>query len=204
MEKEYTPVGDNVVIEERPEQTAAHGHDDHPEQHFLLGIFDDEDDTLHAVEAVRAAGVRIHEVYSPFPIHGIDDALGYKRSRLPRAAFMFGVLGTALALWMQIGMLGFDWPMIIGGKSFIPLPDFIPVTFELTVLLASLGMVGTFFIVSKLYPGSGKLMLDPRCTDNKFVVAVDVDKNGGHTLEAMTDLFRRHGASEVNQRRVQI
>ena len=200
MSTEHIPVGENVVIEHTAEHDPAHAHA--LEKHFLLGIFDDEDETVHAVRAVRAAGLRVHEVYSPFPIHGIDDALGYRRSRLPRAAFMFGVLGTTLALVMQIGMMGIDWPMIVGGKDFIPLPTFIPVTFELTVLLAALGMVGTFFAVSNLYPGSDKIMLDPRSTDNKFVVAIDLDKNGGHTTEAMTQLFREHGASEVNQRRV--
>ncbi|SDK38945.1 Protein of unknown function [Catalinimonas alkaloidigena] len=171
---------------------------------FMLGIFDDEDVTVHAVQAVRADGVKIHEVYSPFPIHGIDDALGYRRSRLPRAAFMFGFLGTSLALTMQIGMMFFDWPMIIGGKDYLPLPTFIPVTFELTVLLSALGMVSTFFIASNLYPGSKKLILDPRCTDNKFVVAVDLDKNSGFTEDTLNQLFRDQGASEVSQRKVEI
>ena len=56
-------------------------------------------------------------MYSPFPVHGIEHALGYKRSFMSVAAFMFGVLGTSLALTMQIGMMGVDWPMIIGGKT---------------------------------------------------------------------------------------
>ena len=118
------------------------------DKNFLVGIFDDEELVLDGVDKVRQSGVKIHEVFSPFPVHGLDERLGYKRTRLPIAAFMFGMTGTALALLMQIWMLGFDWPMIIGGKNFSSLPPFIPVTFELTVLLASLGMVGTFLIVS--------------------------------------------------------
>ncbi|MCU0367896.1 MAG: DUF3341 domain-containing protein, partial [Cyclobacteriaceae bacterium] len=74
---------------------------------FLVGIFDDEDVLLHAVEEIRAKGVKIHEVFTPFPVHGLDEVLGYKRSRLPIAAFMFGMTGTILALVMQIWMLGF-------------------------------------------------------------------------------------------------
>ena len=119
-------------------------------KHFVLGIYDDEDVLLSAISKVRESGVKIQEVYSPFPVHGIDDALGYKRTRLPIAAFLFGLLGTSLALTMQIWMLGFDWPMVIGGKDFVSIPPFVPVTFELTVLLSALGMVGTFMIVSDL------------------------------------------------------
>ena len=100
---------------------------------FALGVFEDEDVLLHAVDNVRAAGVKIYEVFSPYPVHGIDDALGIERSRLPIAAFFYGLCGLSFALWMQIYMLGFDWPMIIGGKPAIALPAFIPVSFELTV-----------------------------------------------------------------------
>src|SRR5918998_3724893 len=100
---------------------------EHNENKFLVGVYDDEDVVLSAVTKVRNGGVRIHEVYTPFPIHGLDEVLGYKRSRLPRAAFMFGLTGTSLALLMQIWMLGFDWPIIIGGKNFVTFPDFIPV-----------------------------------------------------------------------------
>src|SRR5690606_32541653 len=101
---------------------------------------------------VRKSGLKIEEVYSPFPVHGLDEALGYKRSRLPIAAFLFGLTGTILALTMQIYMLAIDWPMNIGGKDFAAIPDFIPVTFELTVLLSAFGMVACFFIVSNLKP----------------------------------------------------
>jgi hypothetical protein len=82
---------------------------------YIVGVYGDDEATLKAVKSIREAGVKIHEVFSPFPIHGIDDALGYKRSRLPKAAFMFGTLGFALALTMQFWMMGYDWPMIIGG-----------------------------------------------------------------------------------------
>nr|HPI79853.1 DUF3341 domain-containing protein [Cyclobacteriaceae bacterium] len=99
-------------------------------KNFVLGVYDDEDVLLQAITKVRDKGVKIHEVYSPFPVHGLDTALGYKRTRLPIAAFLFGLTGTSLALLMQIWMLGYDWPMIIGGKNFASLPPFIPVTFE--------------------------------------------------------------------------
>ena len=73
---------------------------------FVLGIYDDEDVLLNAIENIRAAGTKIHDVFSPYPVHGIDDVLGIKRSRLPIVAFFCGLFGTSFALWMQIWMLG--------------------------------------------------------------------------------------------------
>jgi hypothetical protein len=99
------------------------------DKNYILGVFTDEDILLDACGNVRERGVKIHEVFSPFPVHGLDEVLGYRRTRLPIAAFMFGITGTCLALFTQIWMLGYDWPMIIGGKNHASLPPFIPVTF---------------------------------------------------------------------------
>ncbi len=166
---------------------------------FVLGVFEDEDVLLHAVDKVRAAGVKIYEVFSPFPIHGLDDALGIERSRLPIAAFFYGLCGLSFALWMQIYMLGFDWPMIIGGKPAISLPAWIPVSFELTVFFTCHGMVITFYTISKLYPRFKTPMLDVRSTDDKFVMAIELDENSSQ-LPKLTQLLRENGASEVNQK----
>jgi hypothetical protein len=169
-------------------------------KNFVVGIFDDEDILLEGVEQIRDKGVKIHEVYSPFPVHGLDEALGYKRSRLPIAAFLFGMTGTGLALLMQIWMLGFDWPMIIGGKNHASLPPFIPVTFELTVLLAALGMVATFMIVSDLKPYKWPRQFDIRSTDDKHVMAIDLAMNSGKSKEDLKRILKESGASEANEK----
>ncbi|ELR70831.1 ABC-type Fe3+ transport system protein [Fulvivirga imtechensis AK7] len=168
-------------------------------KHFVLGIYDDEDVLLSAVTKVRESGVKIHEVYSPFPVHGLDEALGYKRTRLPIAAFLFGLLGTTLALTMQIWMLGYDWPMIIGGKDYVALPAFIPVTFELTVLLSALGMVGTFMVISDLKPYKKPRLMDIRITDDKHVMAIDLAKNA-LAKEKIREIVGGTGATEVNDK----
>ena len=169
------------------------------DKHFVLGVYDDEDVLLSAVEKVRSSGVKIMEVYSPFPVHGLDEALGYRRTRLPIAAFMFGALGTTLALTMQIWMLGFDWPMIIGGKNFVSLPPFVPVTFELTVLLAALGMVGTFMLVSDLKPYKKPRLMDIRITDDKHVMAIDIADNQV-AKDDIRKILSDSGATEVNDK----
>ncbi|MEQ8471032.1 MAG: DUF3341 domain-containing protein [Marinoscillum sp.] len=169
------------------------------ESNYIVGVYEDEDVLLKAIKTVRDGGVKIHEVYSPFPVHGIDDVLGYKKSRLSVVAFMFGVLGTSLALTMQFGMMSIDWPMIIGGKDYAPVPSFIPVTFELTVLLASFGMVGTFMIISNLKPWGKPKIFDKRITDDKHIVAIDLGKN--KVAESAIDkLLKDSGASEVNKK----
>ncbi|MCZ8355257.1 MAG: DUF3341 domain-containing protein [Chryseotalea sp.] len=169
-------------------------------KNFIVGIFDDEDILLEGVEKVRDKGVKIHEVYTPFPVHGLDEALGYKRSRLPIAAFLFGLTGTSLALTMQIWMLGIDWPMIIGGKNFVSLPPFIPVTFELTVLLAALGMVATFMIVSDLKPYKWPRQFDLRSTDDKHVMAIDLAINTNLSSDDIKRILKEAGASEANDK----
>lgn len=170
------------------------------DKNFILGIYEDEDVLLEAVTQLRQGGVRIHEVFSPFPVHGLDEVLGYKRSKLPIAAFLFGVLGTSLALLMQYYMMGIDWPMIIGGKDFAPLPTFIPVTFELTVLLSAFGMVGVFLISSNLKPWGQPRIFDLRITDDKHVMAIDMANNASLGEQKITDILKSSGASEVNKK----
>ncbi|GAB4243784.1 MAG: DUF3341 domain-containing protein [Ekhidna sp.] len=167
---------------------------------YVLGVFDDEDVLMDAVKTVRGEGVKIEEVYTPFPVHGLEDALGYKRSWLSIAAFLFGITGTTLALTMQIGMMGVDWPMIIGGKDYLPFPSFVPVTFELTVLLASFGMVGTFLGISNLKPWARPRIYDIRITDDKHVMAIDLDRNDKSEAD-IKKVLQGTGAVEVNNKK---
>lgn len=167
---------------------------------YVLGVYDDEDVLMSAVSSVRGAGVKIEEVYSPFPVHGLEHALGYKRSWLSVAAFLFGITGTSLALTMQIGMMYVDWPMIIGGKDHLPFPSFVPVTFEMTVLLASFGMVGTFFGISNLKPWGKPRIYDVRITDDKHIMAIDLDKNDKAEGD-IKKVLQSSGAVEVNNKK---
>ncbi len=168
--------------------------------HFVLGVFDDEDILLQAVGEVRAGGVKIDEVYSPYPVHGLDEVLGYRRSRLPIAAFLFGIVGTTLALTMQYYMMLFDWQMIIGGKDYASFPVFIPVTFEMTVLLAAFGMVGVFMISSNLKPWAIPRIFDVRSTDDKHIMAIDIVNNSAMDIAKIEEILKSSGASEVNKK----
>ena len=123
----------------------------------------------------------VNDVYSPFPIHGIDPIIGVKRTRLAIASFMYAMTGTSLAL---LGMWYFmisDWPMNIGGKPsfslFENIPAFIPVTFEFSVLCGAHGMAITYFLRNGTLPGMPASNPDPRTTDDKFVMEIKTSNN---------------------------
>jgi hypothetical protein len=118
---------------------------------------------------------------------------------LPVVAFFFGAAGTILALFMQVWMLGIDWPMIIGGKNYASLPPFIPVTFELTVLLSALGMVGVFMVISDLKPYKKLRLMDVRITNDKHVIAIDVAANAMEIIE-IKSVLKDSGAEEINEK----
>lgn len=164
---------------------------------YLVGVYDDDDVILHAVPKIRKSGVKIMEVYSPFPIHGLDVALGHPRTRIGIAAFLFGLTGCCTALTLTIWTMGIDWPMIVGGKDPISIPNYIPVTFELTVLFTAFGMVITFLVSNGLIPGKKAQPFDLRATDNKFVMAIDLSKNN-LSEEEITRVLKDSGAEEVN------
>ena len=168
-------------------------------KNYLIGIYDDDEVVLGAVKVIREKGGKIQEVYSPIPIHGMENALGYKRSFMPRAAFIFGVIGLSLALILQLYTMHFDWPMIVGGKNTHSVA-FVPVAFEMTVLITSLGMVGTFMIVSDLKPWGKPQPYDSRSTDDKYVMAINLDQNHDLTREQLQSLLRETGASEVHEK----
>lgn len=164
---------------------------------FLVGIYDDDDVVLKAVKEVKEAGVRIHEVYTPFPIHGLDVMLGHPRTRIGIAAFLFGLTGCICGLLLTAYTEKFDWPMIVGGKDSYAFPVYIPVIFELTVLFTALGMVGTFLVTNGLGPTVKPLMFDLRTTDNKFAMAIDLSKNNLQEAD-IEKVLRNSGAAEVN------
>jgi hypothetical protein len=167
-------------------------------KNFLVGVFDEEEILMEAIPKIRKEGVKIHEVYTPYPVHGLDEELGYSPSNLPIGSFIFGLTGTICALTMMIGMLGLDWPMDIGGKPFIPLPAFIPITFEVTVLFAAHGMALAFLIVANLKPWGSIEVFDKRSTDNKFVLAIDIDKNHSMDSAKLSGILKNTGAAEIS------
>jgi len=122
---------------------------------------------------VRKAGYKIHDVYTPFPIHGLDAAMGLRDTSLHTAGFIYGITGTTVAFSFITWAFTTDWPLNIGGKPFFALPAWIPIIFELTVLFAAVGMVLTFCYLCQLAPFVKKDHFNPRSTDDTFVLVIE-------------------------------
>jgi len=146
---------------------------------------------------VRANGHEIEEVYTPFPVHGLDKAMGLKDTRIAIAAFIYGLIGLGFATWMMNYMMIEDWPQNIGGKPSFSyaenMPAFVPIMFEMTVYFAAHLMVLTFYMRSKLWPFQKAGNPDPRTTDDKFLMELPVTENE----DALVSFLKDNGAIEV-------
>jgi hypothetical protein len=165
---------------------------------YILAHFEDPDEMMHGIDKLQENNISIYDVFTPMPIHGIEAKLGIKRSRLPIAAFIFGLTGTLTAISMIYYMLVYDWPMNIGGKPSLAMPDFVPITFELTVLFASYGMGFTYFFANHLFPGRAPRVMDLRATNDRFVVAIDAAQNP--YPDKIDNLLKEAGAVEILHR----
>jgi len=164
----------------------------------LQGVFDREKDLVEAASNVKKAGWRIVDIYSPYPLHEAPHLLGLPRSRLPRAAFVCGALGVAIALWFQYWVSAIDWPLNVGGRPWNSLPAFVPVTFEMMVLCGGLGIVAAWLCVCRLYPGKKPRLVSPRVTDDHFVLEVENPGQNGDT-ERIRGVFQACHACATNE-----
>lgn len=167
--------------------------------HGIYAEYDSVDKLLEVCNRVREAGYTKTDAFTPFPVHGIDKALGIKPTILPWIALGAGLTGTTIALIMQIWMNGYDYPYIISGKPYISLPAFIPVAFELTILLASFGTFFGMWGLNKLPRFSNPVFTDPRfdrVTDDKFFVFVDA-KDDQYDAIGVRKLFEETGSEYV-------
>ncbi|MBL6591599.1 MAG: DUF3341 domain-containing protein [Flavobacteriaceae bacterium] len=163
---------------------------------FLHVIYDDDDKLLDAVKFLKKEGVYIEDVFTPFPVHGLDKALGLEPTRISIAGFLYGCIGFAFAILMMNYIMIEDWPQNIGGKpsfSFIEnMPAFVPIMFELTVFFSAHLMVITFYLRSRLWPFKSAENPIPETTDDKFLVQIPVSDNEKELKSKVkkTDIFK--------------
>ena len=164
----------------------------------IFGLYNDEVDLLNAVKTANSKHLDIMEVFTPFPVHGLDPLLGLEESRLHMGGFVYGALGTLTAFLGMTWIFTKDWPVIFGGKPYWSVPAFIPITFELTVLFSCVGMVITFYTICGMAPGVTNPTLDDRITDDKFCIAFDVNNATDEAINKFKSFLSRTGASEIN------
>ena len=168
------------------------------QREVLYGLYDDDQVLLDAVRQAKKDHLDIMDVFTPFPVHGLDPILGLSESRLHQAGFVYGAIGTLTAFLFMTWVFTRDWPIIFGGKPYWSVPAFIPITFELTVLFASIGMVVSFYTVCGMAPGVTNPVLDNRITDDKFCIAFQTNEYTDEQIDRLKSFFSSTGASEVN------
>jgi mono/diheme cytochrome c family protein len=166
---------------------------------ILLAAFREEDHLLSAVRAVRSCGATIVDVYSPYAVHGLDDALGWRPSRLTWACGLCGGAGALFMLWFQFWTSATDWPLNIGGKPFDSLPAFVPVIFEAMVLCGAVGTVLAFFAVAGLRPGKRAESIGPPVTDDRFALLIE-QTDATFDASQMSALLKTHHAEQIEER----
>ncbi len=172
----------------------------------IYGLYTDDGILSKGAQALVDSGVHVSDVYSPFPIHGIENIIGMKWTRLAICAFIYGLTGLLIALSGMWWFMGIDWPMIIGGKPnfkfYQNLPAFLPIAFEFTVLCAAHGMAITYFIRNWTFPGSAPRNPDPRTTDAHFALEVDPHMNHKFSKQDIVNMLAKTGPVEIFEKNI--
>lgn len=176
----------------------------------VIGFFDDPHLLVEATRKVKEARYKDFDTFTPYPIHGMDDAMGLKRSPLPFVTMAAGITGCTLGFLLQYWTSAVDWPLIIGGKPFNSWPAFVPVMFECTILFAGLSTVGGMFVLNGL-PNMTRKSFDPRLTRDRFALVIEAPSYSDEEAEAKakkdgfkvfneteaSELLKKTGAKEV-------
>jgi len=170
----------------------------------IYAMYDDDHVLLEGAKKLVSQGIHITDVFSPFPVHGIDPVIGVKHTRLGIVAFMFGLLGMCLAVIGFKYMMIDNWPMNIGGKPNFTLlqnfPAFVPITFEFTVLFAAHGMAITYLLRNKTLPGMPADNPYPRTTDDRFVMEIRLSDNANFTASELHARIKETDIVEIEEK----
>ncbi len=163
----------------------------------MAAIFDTEAQILKAAAQVRSMGFKKFDAITPYPVHGMEEACGIKRSWIPYVAFVMGVLGLSSGWLLTWWTSAVNWSLNIGGKPFHSLPAFIPILFELTILFAALSSVAALLYACGL-PKVNPPTIHPDLTSHKFGIFIPVD-DSGYDEKKVEEMFRSLGATEIKK-----
>jgi len=167
----------------------------------LLAEFANPAKLMKAAKLTNRAGYTKYDTYSPFPIHGMDDAMGLKESKLGWIVLSHALVGFSGGLFLQIWSNSIIYPINIGGKPYMNIPAYVPVTFELTVLLAAFGAVFGMFFLNNMPKHHNALFNSEtfdRATDDKFFICIE----SGDALFSETDteaFLKESGATHIEK-----
>ena len=165
---------------------------------FLIATFSDSHHLLNAVRAVRAENLRIYDIYAPYPVHDLDHAMGIRRSRLPLVTLVAGASALFLALCLQFYTTVLDWPLNVGGKPDNSSLAFVPICFELTVLIGGLATVAAFFLRARLYPGKRERLPVLGVTNDTFALVLR-KRDDRFEMARVWGLLEASGANDIEE-----
>ena len=154
---------------------------------ILVTGFVDESQVRRAVAVIHAQHWTVADIYSPYALHGVEELLGLRRSRLPVACFLGGAAGLALAFWLQFWTSTQSWPLNVGGRPWNSLPAFVPVAFESMVLLAGFSVVGALLVRCGLYPGRRAFLPAEGITDDRFAIILSAPVTAAEVQQALQE-----------------
>lgn len=165
----------------------------------ILALFETAPDIYRAAEQVRDAGYKQWDVIAPFPVHGMDQAMGLKRSKVPLFVFAGGLIGFTTGMLMIWFMNRYDYPLVVGGMPFFSLVFPFPVAYELTILLGAFGAFFGQFITNRLprhYHPVMNYEKFPRLLDDKFAIVIETS-DPGYDSDKTRALLEKVGAKEI-------
>ena len=163
----------------------------------VAGIWLDDHELVVAAEKVRHAGYKHFDAIAPFPVHGLEEAVGVKRSSIPWVTFIAGFVGMMSGIALTVWTSSIDWALNVGGKPFVSGPAFMPIIFELTILFAALASVGAMFVLTRL-PKIDPPIIDPDLTSHKFAIFIP-ETEASYDASRIEQLLKSLGAVEVKR-----
>jgi len=168
-------------------------------KNFLVATYSNADRLLQAVRAVKEENFRVYDVYAPYPIHHLDEAMGLRRSKLPLVTLLLGGAGLLFALLGQFYTVIWDWPLNVGGKPANSTLAFIPITFELTVLIGGLATVAALFVRARLYPGKRERLIAEGVTNNTFALVLR-KRDASFDTDRARWILEQSGADQIEEK----
>jgi hypothetical protein len=163
---------------------------------FKIGIFEDEGKFVSSIRSLQEQKLLIFDVFTPYPVHEVFHLLK-RKSKLPTAAYFFGLFGIVGTLAFLYYTSVIDWPVVYGGKPFNSFPSFIVVTIIVTIFTVTIASLALFSARSKLLPGRDNTIFDLRATDDKFVIVVETDSPDISSADRAGKILEEGGAVEV-------
>src|SRR5690242_11645467 len=166
---------------------------------ILVATFLETDGLLRAVRKARSQMFRVYDVFAPFPVHGLDEAMGIRRTRLPYVTLIIALTGLATAVTLQFYTNVLDWPLNVGGKPDNSTLAFLPICFELTVLLSGLATVAALFVRARLYPGKKEQIIAEGITNDTFALVVR-QRDASFDIKRIWQILEESGADRIREK----